>query len=334
MRIRSIHPSFADSDDIASLEEPVQLHYVKLWLYADDEGRGRDDVRRLRADLYRLQAAIDEPEVERRQAALASAGLIHRYRGGDGKAYFAIPSFSEWQSPQKPKASKYPAPPVRPGCETLTAPDESDTATVRVSYPYDTRIVPVPSGKEGRGEGRGEGGEPSRVTRAAGGSVPLELVVIPADSSAPPAPPVDAEAPADPPPVPARTRRRAAATAKEGVGGAAKGDRSYPHYPPDARKEDHKWWSQLVGAIEFWEFVGLMARVYNLEQSAYGARPPRRLVYGAMLAFSDAREAENLREQRWWRLGDFVERWATWRAAAVAEMEAEEAEQLAAGGAR
>lgn len=111
MRIRSIHPNFWRSDDIAALPRDLRLLFIGLWSYVDDNGVGRDDYRHITADLF---AAEDDP-VGTRQfvreglARLSAQSLVVRYEH-DGKRFIFIPSWDKWQRVDRPSKPRYPRP--------------------------------------------------------------------------------------------------------------------------------------------------------------------------------------------------------------------------------
>ena len=108
-RIRSIKPGFCTSEAIAALTIPCELHFAKLWTYCDDEGRGADNPRLIKAACWPLRDEIGAEEVEDWQQELADNGRIVRYEV-DGKRYFQVLNWSEHQKPQHPKASEIPGP--------------------------------------------------------------------------------------------------------------------------------------------------------------------------------------------------------------------------------
>ena len=110
MRIRSVLPAFWSSEQVASVGVLPRLLFVGLWNYADDEGRGLDNPRLIRAALFALDDEITSKKVDAAMAELASARLVVRYEV-QGKKLFAIPSFRRHQKPRRFVASKLPAPP-------------------------------------------------------------------------------------------------------------------------------------------------------------------------------------------------------------------------------
>lgn len=154
-RIRSLHPSFAKSDDIVALAKVTRLHFAMLWCYADDYGKGRDDARLIKAELWPLDNDITLRKVESMQAELARHGRIVRYQAG-GKPYFQVTNWGTWQHPQKKGPDVYPSP-----TEATTLPFDSGSGigTVREGDSNGTGgLSPV---VEGRGEGGVDGGSGS-----------------------------------------------------------------------------------------------------------------------------------------------------------------------------
>lgn len=103
-RIRSIKPAFCESEAIAALSVGCQLHFVKLWTYADDEGRGRDNARLIKGALWPLCDEVDVHQVEDWQAELARAGLIHRFQIGN-RDHFEVVDWAGWQ--RRPRCRSY-----------------------------------------------------------------------------------------------------------------------------------------------------------------------------------------------------------------------------------
>lgn len=146
-RIRSIHPEACDSDKLAALPASAERTLWRLITHTDDDGRGEDRPKLLAAKLYPLVDDMDADAVDRDLADLEAVGLVVRYEV-DGRRYYAIPTFGEWQSPRHPKPSRYPEPPpVTAVRGNRTAERGNDTAD---------RRKPT-AGEERRGEEVGEG---------------------------------------------------------------------------------------------------------------------------------------------------------------------------------
>lgn len=109
-RIRTIKPEFFTSPTIAELEYLSRLTFIGIWTYVDDEGRGRDDPRLVRAALYPLDDDVTTLMVEEALASLEAKKLIVRYEiPGQGR-FFMVRSWAEHQSINRPSPSKYPPP--------------------------------------------------------------------------------------------------------------------------------------------------------------------------------------------------------------------------------
>ena len=137
-RIRSIHPDACDSDKLATLSDSAERTLWRLITHTDDEGRGEDRPKLLAAKLYPLVDDKTADDVDRDLDELQQVGLLVRYQV-EGRRYYCIPTFPDWQSPRHPKPSKHPAP------------DQAD-ATIRRNGTANRR-----NSTAGVGEGVGEG---------------------------------------------------------------------------------------------------------------------------------------------------------------------------------
>ena len=108
-RIRSIKPEFSHSDSIAAMPRDVRLHFIQLWTYADDYGRGKDDPRVIKGAIWPLDDDVTAELVESWQSALADHGRIVRYTVDD-RRFFEIVNWMEHQKPNRRTDSKHPAP--------------------------------------------------------------------------------------------------------------------------------------------------------------------------------------------------------------------------------
>lgn len=109
MRIRTIKPEFWTSQDIADLPDDIdRLLFIGLWNYADDEGRGRDVPRLIRAALFPLRDDIEPYMVDAMMWGLQDAGLITRY-AVQSHCYYCVNTWGDHQRINRPSPSKYPA---------------------------------------------------------------------------------------------------------------------------------------------------------------------------------------------------------------------------------
>lgn len=126
MRIRTIKPIVCTSRTVANLSsDSVRLHWERLWMYADDEGRGIDDPRLIKAALFPLDDRKTPKVINNYQTELAKKGFIVRYRVDD-QPVFAIPTFLEHQKIDHPKKSEI-RPPEEADPEPPPEPDERFT---------------------------------------------------------------------------------------------------------------------------------------------------------------------------------------------------------------
>jgi hypothetical protein len=166
-RIRTIKPEFFSSDTVAQLSFRARLTWIGLWTYCDDFGRGRDNVKLIKAAVWPLDD-VDTAEIEKDLAELADLRLITRYYAND-KGYLTVESWSEHQKVSHPTESKIPAP------EDGSASPPPGTGGLRRDsgeIPEDSGAArdmsgAAPLGKE-QGTGKGTG-------RASGAVAPGEL---------------------------------------------------------------------------------------------------------------------------------------------------------------
>ena len=146
-RIRSIHPDACDSEKLASLSDSAERTFFRLLTHTDDEGRGEDRPKLLAAKLYPLHDGKDADTVDADLDELQAAGLLTRYCV-DGKRYYVIPTFRDWQNPRHPTASKLPSP------DDADPDDDGSSTDKRGSSTAKRRKAPA---GVGGGVGGGEG---------------------------------------------------------------------------------------------------------------------------------------------------------------------------------
>ena len=108
-RIRTIKPHFFRSHDVAALSYRARLTWIGLWTYVDDEGRGRDDARIIKGELWALEDDVTWQDVQGDLTELSRSAHVTRYTV-DGRDYLAIPTWNEHQVISRPTMSKFPAP--------------------------------------------------------------------------------------------------------------------------------------------------------------------------------------------------------------------------------
>lgn len=155
-RIRTIKPTFFTSRTVANLPVPVRLTFAGLWTYADDEGRGEDDARLIKAALWPLDDNITPKVVGRHLAQLADEGFICRYETSEG-SFLHICKFKRHQRVNRPQPSIHPAPPDH-GSFT--------ESSVNDPPPLPDDSLPEGKGMEGKGSDNSSSSD-SRLSRPA-----------------------------------------------------------------------------------------------------------------------------------------------------------------------
>lgn len=112
-RIRSIKPSFFQSRTVAGLPLSARLTFIGLWTFVDDEGRGVDECRLIKAAVWPLDDQMTPENVEVDLRTLADAKLITRYTASDRKAYLYVTNWLEHQRFGHKSSSQFPAPSIR-----------------------------------------------------------------------------------------------------------------------------------------------------------------------------------------------------------------------------
>ena len=127
-RRRMIDPNFWVSEDVAKLSVLARLVFLGLVSNADDEGRGRAKPAYLRSLLFPYD---ERPRLGEVESALAEIGrhLSVQFYTVEGNRYYALEHWHDWQSIDRPKPSRIPAPP------------EEETRRVGEESPKDRRCV-------------------------------------------------------------------------------------------------------------------------------------------------------------------------------------------------
>lgn len=155
-RIRTVKPTFFTSLHIAQLPDPTRLHFIGLWTYVDDAGRGVDDARLIKAAIWPLDDAKTIRKVEQMQKALADTRLIERYEV-DGQRCFRVVKWAH-QRIDKKQDSRLPPSPSEPG--NGREPSGNDPGTLPPDGGNDPGTIREGSRPEGKGrEGRRKGEE-------------------------------------------------------------------------------------------------------------------------------------------------------------------------------
>ena len=157
-RIRSIHPDACQSETLAKLTASQERTFFRLLTYCDDDGRAPANPRLIKAAIYPLHDEMGPKQVQAELVALQAAGVLIRYTV-EGKEYLQVTSWTEYQHPKNPSASKFPALPQGLPLPTPGLPQDfpESSEPLPQGLPLPTLIRPLGVG-EGVGEGEGEGG--------------------------------------------------------------------------------------------------------------------------------------------------------------------------------
>jgi hypothetical protein len=118
-RIRTIKPSFFQSDDVSALPLRARLTWIGLWTQCDDQGRTKDHARLIKAAIWPLDN-VSLADIEEDLTTLAEQGRIVRYMAA-GQRYLEIVNWDAHQSINRPSPSRIPPPSVN-GHGPLTEP--------------------------------------------------------------------------------------------------------------------------------------------------------------------------------------------------------------------
>jgi hypothetical protein len=180
-RIRTIKPAFFRSLNVGGLPKATRLTYVGLWTYADDAGRGVDDPRLIKAELWPLDDDYPVKKVAADLALLAAPsdcsqcpddkhGFICRY--GDGR-YFHIIHWSH-QTISHPQLSLLQSCPLHERSRNVPESNGNVHGTTPESNRNDPGRGPERSRKrtgtiQGEGKGReGKGKEGNKPSSSSG----------------------------------------------------------------------------------------------------------------------------------------------------------------------
>lgn len=110
-RIRSIKPEIRRSLVVSSWPYPVRWTFVGLPGYLDDEGRGHDDTRLIKSELYPLDDDMTSRKLEHHLQQIAANGPLCRYEV-DGRRYLHVTTWNEHQRVNRPSPSRIPPCPI------------------------------------------------------------------------------------------------------------------------------------------------------------------------------------------------------------------------------
>jgi hypothetical protein len=110
-RIRTVKPDIRRSLRVSSWPYAVRWTFVGLPGYLDDAGRGLDDTRLIKSELYPLDDDMTAKKVDQHLDVIAGQGPLCRYEV-DGGRYLHITSWREHQRINRPTPSRIPPCPL------------------------------------------------------------------------------------------------------------------------------------------------------------------------------------------------------------------------------
>lgn len=151
-RIRSIYPEACRSRKLAALTPAAERCWWRLQVHLDDYGRSEDEPDIFASVLFQVMRDVTPGMVDRWLWEMHEARLIDRYEV-DGTNYLQVLRWSDFQHPQRPKASSIP--PAH-GLSTRRVRDDSGTAP---------RLFADGEGVDGMGADEETEGEPEGEPR-------------------------------------------------------------------------------------------------------------------------------------------------------------------------
>lgn len=110
-RIRTIKPSIFSSLTVCEWPIPVRWTFAGLFTYMDDQGRGLDETRLIKSELYPLDDAMTIKKIDQHLALISETGPLCHYKAA-GQSLIHIKSWKEHQRINRPTPSRYPACPT------------------------------------------------------------------------------------------------------------------------------------------------------------------------------------------------------------------------------
>ncbi len=110
-RKRMIDPDFWTDEKLGSCKRDERLFFMGLISNADDEGRGRGNLKLLKATIFPYDEDIKVKDMEQMVCSLMSKGMAYFYVV-DGQDFYYLPNFLKHQTINKPTKSNLPEMPI------------------------------------------------------------------------------------------------------------------------------------------------------------------------------------------------------------------------------
>lgn len=172
-RIRSIKPEIRRSLVVSSWPYPVRWTFVGLPGYLDDEGRGHDDTRLIKSELYPLDDDMTARKLDKHLQTIADNGPLCRYEVA-GQRYLHITTWAEHQRVNRPGPSRIPPCPLHEGSVSPHGTLSESSVNGHGALTEGSRASRAPAeqgaGSKEQGEGAGSREQGTREPRAPGSS--------------------------------------------------------------------------------------------------------------------------------------------------------------------
>lgn len=110
-RKRMIDPDFWTDEKLGLCKRDERLFFMGLISNADDEGRGRGNLKLLKATIFPYDEDIKVKDMEQMVCSLMSKGMAYFYVV-DGQDFYYLPNFLKHQTINKPTTSNLPEMPI------------------------------------------------------------------------------------------------------------------------------------------------------------------------------------------------------------------------------
>lgn len=147
-RKRMIDPDFWTDEKLGLCKRDERLFFMGLISNADDDGRGRGNIKLLKATIFPYDDDLKVKDIEQMACSLMEKGMVIFYVV-DGQDFYCLPNFPKHQVINKPTTSKIPEVPLNR--EEVVLPDYYRSPTVTLPP---NRIEENRKEKKGREEKR------------------------------------------------------------------------------------------------------------------------------------------------------------------------------------
>lgn len=143
-RKRMIDPDFWTDEKLGLCKRDERLFFMGLISNADDEGRGRGNIKLLKATIFPYDDDLKVKDIEQMACSLMEKGMAIFYVV-DGQDFYCLPNFPKHQVINKPTESKIPEVPI-----------DREKVVLPYYYRSDTVSLPPKRKEEKRREEKGK----------------------------------------------------------------------------------------------------------------------------------------------------------------------------------